>query len=105
MALTLTHSMCTASLLETSEGARVAAGAEWGGRRRRGSPDPGEDQKRPGWQVRYPGIEEKVEMANYVENGDSEEVSVVPDMDQQQAKAVRREAKKGKEGERLHHEF
>jgi len=50
------------SLIQTGASARSA----WGGRRRRGFPDPGEQQKRPGWQVRYPGIEEKVEMANYL---------------------------------------
>ena len=37
------------SLVQISEG----AAAEWGGRRRRGSPDPGEEQKREGWQLRY----------------------------------------------------
>jgi len=47
---------------------QVSTGATWG-RRRRNVPDPGAEQKRPGWQVRYPGIGVKVSMAKFLLKG------------------------------------
>jgi len=83
------------SLVQISEG----AAAEWGGRRRRGSPDPGEEQKREGWQLRYPGIEEKVEMANYVADGPVEQTMMLPGTKQEQKKETNVEKAEGQEFE------
>lgn len=90
----LTLNVSPEVLLEVGEGA--SQGAAWGGRRRRGFPDPGEKLKRPGWQVRYPGIEEDTEMGNYVLNNEevpSEAASLKDDVKDEVQKITKKEMK------------
>jgi hypothetical protein len=43
-----------------------------------GTRDPGEEQKRPGWQLRYPGIDVQVATANSIVDGEAQEESLLP---------------------------
>lgn len=57
---------------------QVESSASWG-RRRRNVPDPGAEQKRPGWQVRYPGIGVKVQMAKFLTSKGGTTVHKIPE--------------------------